>query len=134
MTAGSCPVDGGPGQWSYFVGPADGGGAALRTGDSPHTTRGRMELLAVLRGLEAVPAGAAVRLLVADDTVAVRIGGLIRGGGADERSEPAGTPDRAADLWRRVAAALARYEVVPADEPPPAAGTRGRPGEGTAVR
>lgn len=102
MTAGSCPIDGGRGEWVCFVSPADGSGAKLHTGESPHTTRERMKLLAVLRGLEAVPAGAEVRLLVADHRVAAAIGVLCRTGEWNAGAEAA----RSADLWRRLAAAL----------------------------
>ena len=123
-TAGSCPVDGERGEWTYSVSAGNGGAATSCSGTSPHTTRERMELLAVLRGLEAVPAGAEIRLLVADGRVAAHIDALIRGTGADECFQPVGTQDRASDLWHRLAAALTRYEVVLTDlctSPTPAA-------------
>lgn len=53
-TDGGCSGNPGPGAWAYvLVGPA---GQRRRSGYDPATTNNRMELLAVIRALEDVPA------------------------------------------------------------------------------
>jgi ribonuclease HI len=69
-TDGSATPNPGPGGWAavYVV---DGEVIAQRTGSEPHTTNNRMELTALLHGLELVPEGTPA-VVYSDSNLAVR--------------------------------------------------------------
>jgi ribonuclease HI len=54
-TDGACRRNPGPGGWAAIVVPASGGEALELSGGDPHTTNNRMEYMAALEGLRALP-------------------------------------------------------------------------------
>src|SRR5215217_9761307 len=59
-TDGACRGNPGPGGWAAIVVPADGGEPVELSGGEEHTTNNRMEYMAALEGLRALPAGSHV--------------------------------------------------------------------------
>jgi ribonuclease HI len=55
-TDGACSGNPGPGGWAAIVVPADGTDPVELSGGEPHTTNNRMEYMAALHGLRALPA------------------------------------------------------------------------------
>ena len=52
FTDGACSGNPGPGGWAYILRHPDSGKEAAASGAEPQTTNNRMELTAVVRGLE----------------------------------------------------------------------------------
>jgi ribonuclease HI len=59
-TDGACRGNPGPGGWAAIVVPADGSADVELWGGEPHTTNNRMEYLAAIEGLRALPAASRV--------------------------------------------------------------------------
>jgi len=111
---GACSGNPGPGGWAFILRHLPTGKEKIRSGGEPETTNNRMELLAVIHGLEALKRSTAVELL----TDSVYVGkGLTewlpkwkkhgwrrkeRGRWVDVKNE---------DLWRRLDALLQRHRV-----------------------
>jgi ribonuclease HI len=60
-TDGACKYNPGPGGWAFVLKEA-GREVVERSGSEPQTTNNRMELMAVIRALEAVPPGSRVEV------------------------------------------------------------------------
>jgi ribonuclease HI len=59
-TDGACRGNPGPGGWAAVVVPADGSADVELSGGEPHTTNNRMEYMAAIEGLRALPTGSSV--------------------------------------------------------------------------
>ena len=68
-TDGGCSPNPGPGGWAFIL--EDGENTVHGAGGAMETTNNRMEMIAVIRGLEAAKAGSAVEL-VADSQYVVK--------------------------------------------------------------
>jgi ribonuclease HI len=104
----------GPGRWSFTLESADGAHSVKVEDAEPQTHGERLELLAVVRGLEALPQPAALTLITTSPYVhRVLNGGLDDWRANDWRWERHGelVPVKNADLWRRVDRALAFHRV-----------------------
>lgn len=109
FTDGACSGNPGPGGW----------GAVLRWGATekelfggePETTNNRMELTAVIRGLEALTRP--VQVLVYTDSTYVQQGitAWIHGWKKNGWKTKARAPVKNADLWRALDEAAARHQV-----------------------
>lgn len=112
-TDGSCLVNpDGPGGWAAIV--VAGDTTSELVGNDPSTTANRMELMAVLRGLEAVSEGSTVEIVsdskyVVDGLNVWRHGWRKRGW-----KKKGGEPVKNVDLWRALDVATARHATVKA--------------------
>jgi ribonuclease HI len=103
-----------PGRWSFTLQSADGADQLLAEDAEPDTSGERLELLAVVRGLEALPQPAHVTLV----TTSPYVNRVLKGGLDDWRAngwcwERHGemVPVKNADLWRRVDRALDFHQI-----------------------
>jgi ribonuclease HI len=109
-TDGGARPNPGPGGWGAVLVAADGGRRELAGGE-PQTTNNRMELTAAIRALEAVGAGARVRLYT--DSQYLRRGvteWLARWRRSGWRRADGGAVEND-DLWRRLAEVAAAHDV-----------------------
>jgi len=114
FTDGGCSGNPGPGGWAFLLRHPASGKELERSGAEPETTNNRMELLAVIRGLEALKRPTLVELVT--DSVYVGRGltqwlprwkanGWRRHAGKQQ-------PDiKNEDLWRRLDQLLAQHRV-----------------------
>jgi ribonuclease HI len=108
-TDGACKGNPGVGGW----------GALLRSGDKlrelyggePNTTNNRMELLAVIRALEALKRSCAVRLHTDSQYVQLGISKWIHGWKKNGWRTADRKPVKNADLWRRLDELSAQHHV-----------------------
>jgi ribonuclease HI len=109
FTDGACSGNPGPGGW----------GALLRyrghekelSGGEPDTTNNRMELLAVINGLESLKRSARVRICTDSQYVMRGITEWIAGWKRRGWKTADRQPVKNVDLWRRLEAALAPHQV-----------------------
>lgn len=99
-TDGSCVPNPGPGGWAAVVVMPDGKQIEL-SGAESRTTNNRMEIMAVIAGLESLPDGFSV-IVYSDST-------YVTGGVVDpvKRQKKANS-----DLWARFIAAAARHTIA----------------------
>jgi ribonuclease HI len=114
FTDGACSGNPGPGGWAFVLRHPASGKELQRSGAERETTNNRMEMMAVLRGLEALKRPTSVELIT--DSVYVGKGlsewlpkwkaqGWRRGRGPDS------APVKNEDLWRQLDALLAKHRV-----------------------
>ncbi len=109
FTDGACKGNPGPGGW----------GALLRYGDvekelyggAAQTTNNRMELMAVISGLEALKRPAQVKVTTDSQYVKNGISQWIHAWKQNGWRTAARKPVKNVDLWQRLDAAVARHEV-----------------------
>ena len=110
-TDGACSGNPGPGGWAAIVVPPVGDAVELFGGE-PHTTNNRMEYMAALEGLRALPANSRAcivtdsRLML--DSMTKWIGGWKRRGW----KTAGGDPVKNQDLVRALEAEIVRHDVV----------------------
>ena len=108
-TDGACKGNPGVGGWGVLL-MHDGRTRELRGGE-PHTTNNRMELIAVIRALEALKRGTRVRLHTDSQYVQLGISKWIR----DWKQRGWRTADRKpvknVDLWRRLDELAGGHEI-----------------------
>ena len=111
---GACSGNPGPGGWAFVLRHLASGKEKEASGGEPQTTNNRMELLAVIRGLEALTRPAAVELLT--DSIYVGKGltewmpkWKARGWRRKERGKLHDIKNE--DLWRELDALLARHRL-----------------------
>lgn len=108
-TDGACRGNPGPGGWA----------AILRYGDvekelsgrEDHTTNNRMELMAAIRGLEALNRRCRVRLLTDSQYVKKGVTEWLPAWKARNWKTASKSPVKNADLWQRLEAAAANHDV-----------------------
>lgn len=106
---GACRGNPGPGGWGALVlGPE---GERELFGGERETTNNRMELRAVIEGLQALPAGSAVRVLTDSQYVQKGISEWIHGWKKRGWLTADRKPVKNADLWRALEAAAAGHQV-----------------------
>jgi ribonuclease HI len=102
-TDGGCSPNPGPGGWAFIL--EDGENTVDGAGGAMETTNNRMEMIAVIRGLEAAKAGSAVEL-VADSQYVVK--GLTewskgwKASGWTRKVKGKSKPVMNVDLWKRL--------------------------------
>ena len=110
-TDGACTGNPGPGGWAALV--IDAGKERIVTGGAAQTTNQRMELMAAVGGLAAIPAGRRVRLH-SDSAYIVNCfrdrwyERWERGGWKNAQKQPVANRD----LWERLLAEARRHDVV----------------------
>ena len=114
FTDGACRGNPGPGGWAFVLRHLASGHQMERSGAEPQTTNNRMELVAVIRGLEALKRRAAVEVIT--DSVYVGKGfsewlPKWKANGWRRREGERLVPVKNEDLWRRLDELLARHSV-----------------------
>ncbi len=116
VTDGACSgngTDAARGGWAAIISGPDGSETVLTGGEFP-TTNNRMELIAALRGLGALPDGAQVELVTDSSYVANAIAkGWLAGWQRKGWRTASKQPVANRDLWERMIAELARLRVRP---------------------
>lgn len=112
---GACQGNPGPGGWGYLlrVHTPEGAKEKEASGAEPDTTNNRMELMAVIQGLEALSRPCKV-LLVSDSQYVVKgLGEWLPGWKRKGWRKADGQAVMNADLWQRLDAAVSRHDVRP---------------------
>ena len=112
FTDGACSGNPGPGGWAFVLrGPGIAGDMEVSGGD-PETTNNRMELLAVIRGLEALPGPSAVRVVSDSEYVVKGLREWLDGWKARGWRTAAKKPVKNDDLWRQLDALRATHRLA----------------------
>jgi len=109
FTDGACSGNPGPGGWGVLL-RWKGHERELKGGE-PATTNNRMELMAAIRGLEAIRRKTRARLFTDSDYLRRGITEWIRVWRANGWRTADRKPVKNADLWQRLAAAAEAHEV-----------------------
>lgn len=114
-TDGACSGNPGPGGWGYILEHPKTGKRVEGSGGSSRTTNNRMELLAIIRGLEQLKRPCRVRL-VSDSKYALQ--GMTewlpnwRRQGWKRREGKALKPLKNADLWQQISELMTRHRIT----------------------
>ncbi len=113
FTDGACSGNPGPGGWAFIL---RGGGRTdetVESGAEPHTTNNRMELIGVIRGLEALPDGAAVTVTTDSEYVVKGLREWLDGWKARGWRKADKKPVQNVDLWQRLDELRQKVRVIP---------------------
>jgi ribonuclease HI len=114
FTDGACSGNPGPGGWAFILRHPKTGKEIERAGGEHETTNNRMELTAVIRGLEALTRPTHVELFTDSEYVRRglcewmakwKVNGWRRGRGPDS------SPVKNLDLWKRLDELIVRHEI-----------------------
>ena len=108
-TDGACRGNPGPGGWGVLM--RYGGHEKTLHGGEPDTTNNRMELMAAIRGLEALNRPCRVRLTTDSQYVMKGVTEWMANWKRNGWKTAARKPVKNADLWQRLDRALARHQV-----------------------
>ena len=114
FTDGACKGNPGPGGWGYILRHSDTGVEKEASGGSPDTTNNRMELLAVISGLEALKKPCRVEVITDSTYVAKGAAEWMPKWKANKwrrREGKAWKPVKNEELWQRLDALLAKHSV-----------------------
>lgn len=109
VTDGACSGNPGPGGWGVLL--VWGGHSRTLSGADPRTTNNRMELMAVIAGLEALKRPCPVHIITDSQYVMKGITEWLEGWKRKGWKTAARTPVKNEDLWRRLDTALAPHTV-----------------------
>lgn len=107
---GACLGNPGPGGWAYLLRVP--GKEKEDAGSEPDTTNNRMELMAVIRGLEGLSRPCEVALASDSQYVVKGINEWLAGWKRKGWKKADGQPVMNAELWQRLDAQLQRHRVV----------------------
>lgn len=111
---GACCGNPGPGGWAFILRDVETGRERRLWGGEPHSTNNRMELVAVIRGLEALNRPTRVRLVTDSQYVAKGISEWLAGWKAHGWKRKEGrryVPIKNCELWQELDGLLARHQV-----------------------
>jgi ribonuclease HI len=114
FTDGGCSGNPGPGGWAFILRHPASGKELRRSGGERETTNNRMEMMAVIEGLEALKRPSRVDLV--SDSIYVGKGlsewmPKWKANGWRRREGDRWAPVKNEDLWRRLDALLAKHQV-----------------------
>ncbi len=109
FTDGACLGNPGPGGWAALL--RFGAQESELAGGAPHTTNNRMELMAVISGLEALTRPCSVRLVTDSRYVMDGIRSWLPVWKRNGWRTAAKKPVKNIDLWQRLDMAAARHEI-----------------------
>jgi ribonuclease HI len=118
--AAAAGIDRPAGRWRFVLQSADGRTCAQAEDDEPETSAERLQLLAIVRGLESLDEPARVTLVAPGRSISRGIRyGVAQWREDDWQWERYGkwTPVKNGDLWRRIDRAMAIHEVVCRESP-----------------
>lgn len=116
FTDGGCSGNPGPGGWAFIVKHVTSGTRKSDSGGEPDTTNNRMELIAAIRGLEALKRPCVVELVTDSEYVAKGLStwmpawkarGWRKGKGAT-----GGREIKNLDLWQQLDALASKHRVI----------------------
>jgi len=115
FTDGACSGNPGPGGWAFLLRHPSSGKEIERSGAERETTNNRMELMAVIRGLEALKRPTSVELIT--DSIYVGRGlsewmAKWKANGWRRGSKGKSSPVKNEDLWQRLDALVARHQLT----------------------
>jgi ribonuclease HI len=111
---GACSGNPGPGGWAFVLRHPASGKELERSGGERETTNNRMELTAVIRGLEALKRSTAVEVVTDSQYVGKGFSEWLpkwKANGWRRREGAQWKPIKNEDLWRQLDALLARHKV-----------------------
>jgi ribonuclease HI len=114
FTDGACSGNPGPGGWAFVLRHPATGKELERSGGERETTNNRMEMLAVIRGLEALKQPARVEVVTDSEYVGKGFSQWLpkwKANGWRRREGSQFKPIKNEDLWRQLDELLARHEV-----------------------
>lgn len=114
FTDGACSGNPGPGGWAFVLRHPTTGKELERSGAERETTNNRMELLAVIRGLEALKRAASVELVTDSTYVGKGLSEWLskwKANGWRRRERDRWAPIKNEELWRRLDELLAKHRV-----------------------
>jgi ribonuclease HI len=112
---GACRGNPGPGGWAYILRHPATGTEKEGAGGEPHTTNNRMELMAVIAGLEALQRRSRVDVVTDSKYVAQGCAEWLAGwkrNGWRRREGKNWKPVKNQELWQRLDGLLAEHEVT----------------------
>jgi ribonuclease HI len=109
FTDGACKGNPGPGGWGVLM--RYGEVEKELCGGESNTTNNRMEMMAVISGLEALKRNTKVRVILDSQYVQKGMNEWIQGWKARGWKTAAKQPVKNVDLWQRLDLAVARHEV-----------------------
>ncbi len=115
FTDGACHGNPGPGGWAFILRHPQSGRQLECSGAEPQTTNNRMELTAVVKGLEALKRPSCVELVTDSIYVGKGITEWLpkwKSQGWRRREGKSWTEIKNEDLWRRLDELLTRHHVV----------------------
>ena len=110
-TDGACSGNPGPGGWGYILKHPASGKAREDSGGDPDTTNNRMELTAVIRGLEAITRPSVIDLYSDSQYVLNGLEKWLKGWKAKGWKTAAKKPVKNEDLWRRLDELRNQHEI-----------------------
>jgi ribonuclease HI len=111
-TDGACRGNPGPGGWAAIVVPHDGGAPLERSGGEPDTTNNRMEYMAALEGLRALPAGSRACIVTDSQLMLNSMTRWIAGWKRKGWKTASGDPVKNQDLVQALDAEIGRHAEV----------------------
>jgi ribonuclease HI len=111
---GACSGNPGPGGWAFILRHPGSGKELERCDAEPETTNNRMELLAVIRGLEALKRATRIELVTDSQYVGKGLTEWLpkwKRNGWRRRDRDRWLPVKNDDLWRRLDELLARHQL-----------------------
>ena len=109
ITDGSCLGNPGPGGWAAIL--RHGRHKKELSGSDPQTTNNRMEMTAVIEGLETLKQPCRIRVEIDSEYVKNGITKWIHGWKKRGWKTSAKQPVKNEDLWRKLDGAIARHEI-----------------------
>lgn len=114
FTDGGCSGNPGPGGWAFILRHDESGKELVASGGEPQTTNNRMELTAVVRGLEALKRRSQVEILTDSVYVGKGLSEWLpkwKANGWRRREGKAWKEIKNEDLWRQLDELLSRHAV-----------------------
>jgi len=111
-TDGACLGNPGPGGWAYILRRPDDGAEAVESGGEMKTTNNRMELTAVIRGLEALDGPTAVTLVGDSEYVLKGLTEWLPGWKRRNWRKSDRKPVLNADLWQRLDELMQHHDLT----------------------
>ncbi|NMC20026.1 MAG: ribonuclease HI, partial [Thermogutta sp.] len=111
---GACSGNPGPGGWAFILRHPASGKEMVQSGAEPETTNNRMELTAVIRGLEALRRPSRVTVITDSQYVGKGFSEWLPGWRANgwmRKVKGKPVPVKNDDLWRRLAELLDQHDV-----------------------
>jgi ribonuclease HI len=114
FTDGACSGNPGPGGWAFLLRHKASGKTLERSGAKPETTNNRMELVAVVRGLEALKRSVTLELVTDSAYVGKGLAEWLpkwKANGWRRRERDRWVEIKNEDLWRQLDALLQKHQV-----------------------
>jgi len=114
FTDGGCSGNPGPGGWAFVLKHPESGKELEKSGAERETTNNRMEMMAVIEGLEALKRPTAVELVTDSTYVGKGISEWLpkwKANGWRRRAKGGWAEVKNEDLWRRLDALLGKHQI-----------------------